>query len=546
MFEEVRLAIRRLFRELLRFGPDLSREDYLLTNDDLGNLRATPITGILDFARAIEVELPAFPAVTLLDDFARADGALGSDWTTPALYDNGALTIVGYAASRETPDSSGAKVWDASSFGPDFDAVIELSGTITDYCEADIIFRSESLIASPRNDIGVYYFAGPDYWGIGGWQYVNGTYTNLDNIDLLAEPVNHALGVRVYGNTLELWFRDADEWTLHGTYTMTAPIVTDFNATIGIYDTVGGEIKIDSFSVANLPDKLTVSDGNDFVARISAGGLYVGPDLGVASTAFDLAAQHTFTAKQTFDPSNSDPAIVATGNVEVAGKVVATETTLALDVNGPSELTGKVTVNPTYTESDGVAKRSMFITTNVNLLTGTDNSTEATAMYNEASLAASSVYKPSYFQAFFNAVVNRHATLKPGSGYAGSFLGQSEGAGGFGILAAVRALLSFNTGTTVDEASGILVEGSNATGATVGDLAGVRVGDQTGATNNYAIKTGAGRVYFGDFVEMGEISAPGAPGADKARLFVRDNGAGKTQICVRFPSGAIQVLSTEP
>lgn len=50
----------------------------------------------------------------------------------------------------------------------------------------------------------------------------------------------------------------------------------------------------------------------------------------------------------------------------------------------------------------------------------------------------------------------------------------------------------------------------------------------------------------GSFVEMREMSDPAAPAADRARLFTRDNGSGKTQVCVRFPTGAVQVLATEP
>jgi hypothetical protein len=33
---------------------------------------------------------------------------------------------------------------------------------------------------------------------------------------------------------------------------------------------------------------------------------------------------------------------------------------------------------------------------------------------------------------------------------------------------------------------------------------------------------------------------------NQARLFVKDNGAGKTQLCVRFHTGAVQVIETEP
>ena len=56
----------------------------------------------------------------------------------------------------------------------------------------------------------------------------------------------------------------------------------------------------------------------------------------------------------------------------------------------------------------------------------------------------------------------------------------------------------------------------------------------------------AGRVYTTKWYEMGEISTPGAPIANRARLFVRDNGLGKTQLCVLFPTGAVQVIKTEP
>ena len=43
-----------------------------------------------------------------------------------------------------------------------------------------------------------------------------------------------------------------------------------------------------------------------------------------------------------------------------------------------------------------------------------------------------------------------------------------------------------------------------------------------------------------------EISDADAPAANGARLYARDNGAGKTQLVVRFNTGAIQVIATEP
>lgn len=51
-----------------------------------------------------------------------------------------------------------------------------------------------------------------------------------------------------------------------------------------------------------------------------------------------------------------------------------------------------------------------------------------------------------------------------------------------------------------------------------------------------------GHTGFAEFVEQAD---PVAPAANEARLYVRDSG-GKTQLVVRFPTGAIQILATEP
>jgi hypothetical protein len=50
---------------------------------------------------------------------------------------------------------------------------------------------------------------------------------------------------------------------------------------------------------------------------------------------------------------------------------------------------------------------------------------------------------------------------------------------------------------------------------------------------------------FSSHLDLGEVSLPAAPGANVGRLFVRDDGTGKSQLCVRFPTGAVVVLGTE-
>jgi hypothetical protein len=53
-----------------------------------------------------------------------------------------------------------------------------------------------------------------------------------------------------------------------------------------------------------------------------------------------------------------------------------------------------------------------------------------------------------------------------------------------------------------------------------------------------------GKVFTNRFLEFKEISTPGAPDANRAKIFARDNGSGRTQLCVRFSNGTIRVLAT--
>jgi hypothetical protein len=66
--------------------------------------------------------------------------------------------------------------------------------------------------------------------------------------------------------------------------------------------------------------------------------------------------------------------------------------------------------------------------------------------------------------------------------------------------------------------------------------------DSTTGSNQINI----GGVYFHDRLLYTERADPSAPAADKAVVYARDDGGGKTQLCVRFATGAVQVLATEP
>lgn len=55
-----------------------------------------------------------------------------------------------------------------------------------------------------------------------------------------------------------------------------------------------------------------------------------------------------------------------------------------------------------------------------------------------------------------------------------------------------------------------------------------------------------GNLTLPKLIQMTEMTAPSNSGANDAYLFLRDNGSGKTQMCVIFGSGVVQVIATEP
>lgn len=69
----------------------------------------------------------------------------------------------------------------------------------------------------------------------------------------------------------------------------------------------------------------------------------------------------------------------------------------------------------------------------------------------------------------------------------------------------------------------------------------VALGDSTSTTATTQVAIGTRHI---ELLELGGDAAAGA--TNSARLYVKDNGSGKTQLCVRFPTGAVAVLATEP
>lgn len=75
---------------------------------------------------------------------------------------------------------------------------------------------------------------------------------------------------------------------------------------------------------------------------------------------------------------------------------------------------------------------------------------------------------------------------------------------------------------------------------------GVGWGSGSAAVDTVIQRISAGLLAVTGAFRFTEQSDPAAPAANTGVIFCRDNGSGKTQFCVRFSSGAVQVIATEP
>lgn len=103
--------------------------------------------------------------------------------------------------------------------------------------------------------------------------------------------------------------------------------------------------------------------------------------------------------------------------------------------------------------------------------------------------------------------------------------------------------------TEYDDATVVRLRYSASSGTMVG-LGGYYSPGGTGTFKAAVIGTdgiaNSGSMTNSGYIEWPEQSDFAAPAANKVRVYCRDNGAGKTQIVARFPTGAVQVLATEP
>ena len=159
---------------------------------------------------------------------------------------------------------------------------------------------------------------------------------------------------------------------------------------------------------------------------------------------------------------------------------------------------------------------------------------------------------------YYNAAAGRSALQNNTTGYYNTAAGASALYSPLGNSAYATTTASKQTAVGMEsgQSSASQVDGITCVGyrATAGAANATALGYQARADHSGGVALGdnstttaANQVEIaGRHIEFVEMTAPAAGAADSARLFARDNGSGKTQLCVQFATGAVQVIATQP
>jgi hypothetical protein len=120
-----------------------------------------------------------------------------------------------------------------------------------------------------------------------------------------------------------------------------------------------------------------------------------------------------------------------------------------------------------------------------------------------------------------------------------------EGTATLGICYDFLASAQLTGAGTTATRYGLQVADANLTAGALTTQYGVYIATLDAATTNWGLYVNENNSYMGGSLVMAEMTAPGAPSANSLVLYAVDNGAGKTQLMVRFPSGVAQQIAIE-
>ncbi len=197
-----------------QIGAPTSTSAPVLTNTPTSapTATATPVSGATATSTATPAPAGPFPSTTVLDNFNRANGAIGANWA-------GATDAYSISANQLSVNSDGDIYWQATRFGADQEAFITLNTLNQSASEVDLLLKAQSSSSwgagvleawySPTNqDVTIVTFDVSQGW----LQHGTAIPVTIANGDQFGVRALSNGTVEVYKNGVLLASRDITTW----------------------------------------------------------------------------------------------------------------------------------------------------------------------------------------------------------------------------------------------------------------------------------------------------------------------------------------------
>jgi hypothetical protein len=266
----------------------------------------------------LTIEVNAFPSTPVLDDFNRANGAIGGNWSgNPPKY-----SISSNQLLVTSSNSNSDIYWSNQAFGADQEVYVTFANVKTTATEQDLILKSQSNTTWGNGMIEVVYEAPANRVQVWTWEWPQGwvqhgadipvTFVNGDTFGARALANG---SVEVYKNGTLLGTRDVTSWSY---YAQGGYVGLWFIGANGarLDDFGGGTISTGTQSLTNSnQSQVNSTSADSFDAQVSGTSAYW-QGIPLNETASVTIAQIQ-TNKQTLSPKPKSNGVWGEGVVQV-------------------------------------------------------------------------------------------------------------------------------------------------------------------------------------------------------------------------------------
>lgn len=156
----------------------------------------------------------AFPTTPILDDFNRSDGAIGSNWTSPALQSADVAPTILTNVAIGGASAYGSAYWNPETFGPDSEVYMTIAAAASSWTNGQLTCRAQDINTASQDE---YQLVISSTNGLDVYRTINDSQSAvllaLDDILGAGDSVGMCVKTQGDDNLIEIWTETGSGWT---------------------------------------------------------------------------------------------------------------------------------------------------------------------------------------------------------------------------------------------------------------------------------------------------------------------------------------------